>query len=387
MARRFKLRKTDLPEALKYSRERFWALEFPNGTIRIGLTLPAIQDEPPGVYFFHSRTSGYIQTGKKFGFVDLDSGRFDLVAPISGRIARINPKLASDPGLIAVDGFGEGWIVELTRVLPQALTALLDRDSFYGWLKFEREARRLGLEPTVAASHRIVSGEPWPQDIVFRFGGKVVLRSRPVRLGRNETFTPQWVVGQKWKVRTEFEQPSMAMVANPGNENCVRTFEYEVIEEFADVGGETCWQVKVTELEGPPVQKYVVLSIARGDFSLRLIEEVNAHDPRNRSRLPNDWGAEVYIELRRPRELIVDLPLFPAENRDERREVAVGEEPKVVVEARFEPKRMLLSMQADPGRGSAIRSEQVWEAGLPWWKEARRTAGERVLIKGELVGA
>jgi glycine cleavage system H protein len=384
--KRSKLKKSDFPEDLRYSRERFWVREFPDGVVRVGLALQAVQDDVPGVYFYHSRNTGYIVTGKKFGFVDLDSGRFDLIAPLSGRIARVNPRLAEDPALIAADCYGDGWICDLTRVLPEALNALLDRDSFYGWLRFEREARRLGLEPTIGSTQRVVEGEPWPQDIVVKFGGKVILRSRPVREGRNGTFTPQWTVGLKWRVKTQFEQPSIMMVQDPANDLVVRKWEYEVVDDWTEVSGEPCWVVKVTEFDCPPPIKHHRLSIAKSDFSLRMIEEVNNQDDKLRTRLPNDWGAEGYIEMRRPRELIVDLPLFPPENVDEKRLVAVGEEPKYVVEAAFEPKRMHVAMEADmPRENAKLRSEQTWELGLPWWKSAKRTMGDRTLITGELL--
>jgi glycine cleavage system H protein len=386
MARDLKLKKSDLPADRRYSRERFWVEERPGGVYRIGLCMPSVQDDATGVYFLDMRRSGYIQTGKKFGFLDIDTGRFDLLAPFSGRIVRANGALRGDPGLVAVDCFGEGWLLELNRVLPQAWDALLDRDSFHGWLKFEREARRLGLDPTVSCSMRVADGEPWPQDIVLRFGGRVVLRSRPVRLGRNETFTPQWTQGQSWLVRTEFEQPSIAMVPDAANEPEKRLWRYTVVDEHGEVEGEACWVVEVLEVaESYPVQKKLLLSIAKGDFSLRMIEEVSREDPSARSRLPNDWGADVFLEMRRPRELIVDLPLFPPENRPERRIVSVGEEPPVTVEASFpDPRTMAIAMTASTPRLS-LRSEQTWERGLPWWRSARRLSGEKVLIRGELV--
>jgi glycine cleavage system H protein len=385
VARDFKLNKSDLPAALRYSRERFWVEERPGGTYRIGICMPAVQDDATGVYFLDIRRAGYIQTGKKLGTLDIDTGRFELMAPFSGRIVRANGLLKDDPGLVAVDCFGDGWLLDVNRVMPQAFGALLDRDSFHGWLKFEREARRLGLDPTLGCVSRIVEGEPWPQDIVFRFGGKVVLRSRPVKLGRNETFTPQWTTGQKWRVKTEFEQPSIAMVADAPNEPAKRLWEYTVVDESGEVDGEACTILDVLEIAPYPVQKRTLLSIAKSDFSLRLIEEVSTQDAGARARLPNDWGAELFMELRQPRELIVDLPLFPPENRAERRLVAVGEEPPVEVDAQFPtPRTRAIAMTAQTLRGT-FRSEQTWERGLPWWRNARRLSGEKVLITGELV--
>jgi len=45
-----------------------------------------------------------------------------LYAPMAGRIARFNSELLIDPSTINVDGYGKGWLFELTGPLNGTLT-------------------------------------------------------------------------------------------------------------------------------------------------------------------------------------------------------------------------------------------------------------------------
>lgn len=389
-----RLRKTDLPDDRRYSRERIWVLPVQGepARLRLGAALPAVSDEKQTAYFVEVRRSGTITHGRPFGFIDVETGRFDLVAPLTGRILAWNRAIEDDPGLVSSNPWGRGWLCEVERLGDGLFERLFDRDGFYAYLEFELEARRLGLQPTLDAAYRLETGAPWPDDIRVLLGGKQILRARHVRLGRNETFTPQWAPGDSWTVRVEMLQPSIEMVpaefARP--KRVERKWRFEVLDDMGEVDGEPCYVVKAIEIEGAPPLTFHRLSIAKSDFSLRLIEEESVYDPARRSRAKNYWGAEGYLELREPRELIVDLPLFPAENRYEKRLVNVEGEPSFIQETRFPDERTMTIVceTRAPGADEAappLRSEQTWERGLPWWKKAQRTVGADVLIRGELV--
>jgi glycine cleavage system H protein len=387
MAKR--LTRSAFPADRRYSRERIWVMPAAApGTLRVGVAFPAWGEEARTAYFIDHLQRGYLVARKPFGSIDVEMGRIELVAPLSGRIVASNAALAEDPALASRDPFGAGWLCEITRVAPGDYEKLYDRDGFFAYLQFEMEARRLGLSPTLGARCRFEEGDPWPQDLRVELGGRLIVRTRAVKFGRNETFTPQWAVGDRWRVRCEVLQPSAAkMHAEFAPPKVIeRTWAYEVIDDAADLGGEPCYVLRVIEVEGAPPLTFYRVFIAKQDFTLRLVEEESVHDARRRTRTPNDWGAEGFLELRKPRELILDLPLFPAENRDERRLVNVAGEPSYEQLTRFpDPATMVISCEA-PLREGRIRSEQTWRRGLPWWKSARRTTGERVLISGELLG-
>jgi glycine cleavage system H protein len=54
---------------------------------------------------------------------------FDLYAPVSGKIVKVNDKLKNQPNVINEDPYSEGWIVEIkpnnSIVLEQELKNLL----------------------------------------------------------------------------------------------------------------------------------------------------------------------------------------------------------------------------------------------------------------------
>jgi glycine cleavage system H protein len=387
--------RTDLPDDRRYSRDRIWvkpAGGLAQPVFRVGLVFPAAAPPGPGgrqaaAYFARLLGQGMLAAGKSFGFVEVESGRIDLVAPFSARLLRTNGALQADPGLVSSDPYGEGWLCEVTRVPQEAFERLFDRDSFHAYLRFEADARRLGLTPSIQATARWEAGDPSARDVRLFLGGRLFAVGRRIFFGRNETFTPQWWPGQSWRVRCQVRQPSLAMIppdlAHP--RMVPRLWEFTVLEDETPLQGEPCWVVKAIEVEGAPAQIYYKLWIAKADFTLRLIEEISAFDPSAKTTAPNGWGAEGYIELRESRELIVDLPLFPEEDLDERRLVGAPEQPSYTQETRFPSATTMEIVCATGPEAGGLTSEQTWERGLPWWKSAKRTVGDVVVMTGELV--
>lgn len=55
----------------------------------------------------------------------------DIYAPLSGRVVEINEKLASEPGLINTDPFGEGWLFKIHITQPQEWNSLLTEEEYH----------------------------------------------------------------------------------------------------------------------------------------------------------------------------------------------------------------------------------------------------------------
>ncbi|MHC4829702.1 MAG: glycine cleavage system protein H [Planctomycetota bacterium] len=387
MARRRNQTRDDFPSELLYTQGRLWVKRGKKGTARIGLNVPAIAERMPHLYFLDVQRRGYLLPGQVFGSADLDQSRLQLKSPFSCRISRVNWAAVQDPLLVMTEPFERGWLYEVGRVKDEAYDNMLDRDAYWAYLEFERLARRLGLKPTIGARTRWVRGLPWPDEMRVTFGGLTVLTGRILRMGRNQTFTPQWSRGDNWIVEVRFQQPSLAMVPAQftGPQDVAIRWRYEVIDSDGSAQGASCYVVKAIEVEGPPPQSYYLLSIAKEDFGLRQIEEVSSHDPSRRSVTFNDWGRESYLELRQRRELLVDLPFFPIDNKAEEREIEVEGEPTIKLRADFpDEKSMTLECEA-PMDGKTLISKQRWERGAPWWVEAERRVGDNLLMHGKLV--
>jgi glycine cleavage system H protein len=117
------------PETLLYTPKHTWAQITPEGNIRVGVSDYA-QRQLKGVANVMTEPVGKeITKIEPFGVAETWMFMFDLYAPISGKIVKINENLKSEPNLINGDPYKGGWIVEIkpkdSLVLEQELKNLL----------------------------------------------------------------------------------------------------------------------------------------------------------------------------------------------------------------------------------------------------------------------
>ncbi len=380
-----KLTGLDFPEGYLYTREHVWLRDDGQGRARVGLQFYSI---PRGgeVYFAKLPSAGATLTkGRPFGFVDLAGATFELYAPATGKVARVNADLRDDAGLVSREPFAKGWLLDLVDVPRQDLQDLLDRDAALRYYSFLPEVAGRAL----SAVQRWDRGRPWASVAGLRLGEDLVVRSRLMPIGANEVFTPDWSPGDKWLVEVKYVRPSLARTSDPAGEEVTRRFEHEVMGEEA-VGGDDCTAVKVIEVEGSPPQTYRLFYYRTDDFTLAAYDEVLVFDAQSRVRTRNEWGRDGFVKLgRRGDEMIVDHPKMPITCQDETRRSGGGGQPEVAHAIRFRANntRMECEMKGGGPEGShdAVSSFQVWERGLPWWSEAIRMKGGREEIRARIV--
>jgi len=117
------------PELMLYTPKHTWAQVTPEGNIRVGLSDYA-QRHLKGIARIMTEAVGKeINTMEPFGVAETWMFMFDLYAPVSGKIVKINRKLENEPNLINEDPYGEGWIIEIkpknSLTLEQELKSLL----------------------------------------------------------------------------------------------------------------------------------------------------------------------------------------------------------------------------------------------------------------------
>ena len=117
------------PELLLYTPKHTWARVTPEGNIRVGLSDYA-QRHLKGIARIMTEAVGKeISKMEPFGVAETWMFMFDLYAPVSGKIVKINRKLKNEPNLINEDPYGEGWIIEIkpknSLTLEQELKSLL----------------------------------------------------------------------------------------------------------------------------------------------------------------------------------------------------------------------------------------------------------------------
>jgi glycine cleavage system H protein len=101
------------PELLLYTPKHTWAQVTPEGNIRVGVSDYA-QSHLKGIAHIMTDAVGKdVSKMEPFGVAETWMFMFDLYAPVSGRILRVNGKLKDDPQAVSKDPYNEGWIVEI----------------------------------------------------------------------------------------------------------------------------------------------------------------------------------------------------------------------------------------------------------------------------------
>ena len=111
-----------LPGELRYARNHMWA-RADGGRWRFGFTAYAVrlmQD----VYFLDWQVSAGdpVDHLQQVGHIETSKATSDLFAPLAGTLARFNQELLQDPSAINVDGYGAGWLFELSGDVAHLMT-------------------------------------------------------------------------------------------------------------------------------------------------------------------------------------------------------------------------------------------------------------------------
>jgi glycine cleavage system H protein len=106
----------------RYTKSHEW-LTVEGKSVTVGITDFA-QAQLGDVVFLELPSPGRkLEVGDSFGVVESVKAASDLYAPVAGRVAAVNDKLAAHPELVNSDPYGEGWILklELSGDLPADL--------------------------------------------------------------------------------------------------------------------------------------------------------------------------------------------------------------------------------------------------------------------------
>lgn len=100
-------------DRLLCSPEHMWVMVTPDGNIRVGLSDYAQKHLRSITALDVGPVGRSVKKDERFGFVETWMFRFDLHAPVSGKIARVNGALQEKPSSINEDPYGTGWVAEI----------------------------------------------------------------------------------------------------------------------------------------------------------------------------------------------------------------------------------------------------------------------------------
>jgi glycine cleavage system H protein len=127
-----------IPEQLLYTPKHTWAQITPEGNIRVGVSDYA-QRHLKGIANILTEPVGKeVEKMEPLGVAETWMFMFDLYAPVSGKIAKVNEKLKDAPNTVHEDPYNEGWIVEIkpknSLTLEQELKNMLSSREYNKWV-------------------------------------------------------------------------------------------------------------------------------------------------------------------------------------------------------------------------------------------------------------
>lgn len=125
----------DVKTDRRYTKDHEWAQPH-DGNVRVGITAFAV-DQLGDITLVNLdvKAGDVLTVGKAFGTIESVKTLSDLFAPISGKVAAVNPALMDKPELVNDDCYDAAWMIELVPSDAKELEGLLDHAAYSELLK------------------------------------------------------------------------------------------------------------------------------------------------------------------------------------------------------------------------------------------------------------
>jgi glycine cleavage system H protein len=124
---------------LRFSQDHLWARLEEDGRVTIGIT-NYLQEELGEISKVRLPEEGdELIKDEVFSLVEAQSGKEELLAPLSGEIVEVNDELNDLPELINEEPYEDGWLLRLDMTAPSEFDELLTEAEYEEYLKEEEE--------------------------------------------------------------------------------------------------------------------------------------------------------------------------------------------------------------------------------------------------------
>lgn len=119
----------NIPKDLKYTKTHEWARR-EGSMVTVGISDYA-QHEISDVVFVELPKAGKpAEAGKPIAVVESVKAAFDIYAPVSGKIVKVNTAVEGDPGIVNQDCYGEGWFAVIEVEDASQWDSLMDAAAY-----------------------------------------------------------------------------------------------------------------------------------------------------------------------------------------------------------------------------------------------------------------
>ena len=118
-----------IPSDLQYTKTHEWARKEATDVV-VGITAHAQEELRDVVFVELPKVGRSVKQAEAVAVIESVKAAFDIYAPVSGTVTRINEAVAKSPQLVNQDCYGGGWLFALAPASAEEFTALLPADAY-----------------------------------------------------------------------------------------------------------------------------------------------------------------------------------------------------------------------------------------------------------------
>ncbi|MCF6147932.1 MAG: glycine cleavage system protein GcvH [Candidatus Kuenenia sp.] len=120
----------NVPDELKYTKTHEWVKKLNGNEVAIGITDHAQQQLQDIVYVELPPIGRVLKMEAPCAVVESVKAAYDIYAPLSGKITKINQELKGRPQLVNEDPYGKGWFLHIEITDPEEWNRLLSASQY-----------------------------------------------------------------------------------------------------------------------------------------------------------------------------------------------------------------------------------------------------------------
>ena len=118
-----------IPSELLYTKSHEWAKREPQQTV-VGITSHAQEELRDVVFIELPKIGKVVKQGEPAAVIESVKAAFDIYAPISGTVTRVNDEVVKQPQLVNQDCYGKGWLFAITPSAPDDFSNLMSAEDY-----------------------------------------------------------------------------------------------------------------------------------------------------------------------------------------------------------------------------------------------------------------
>jgi glycine cleavage system H protein len=119
----------DVPSDRFYTKTHEWAKRGAQDVV-VGITSHAQEELRDVVFVELPKVGRAVKRGEAAAVIESVKAAFDIYAPVSGTIARVNDAIAKSPQLVNQDCYEQGWLFAVTPAAPEEFSGLLSSEEY-----------------------------------------------------------------------------------------------------------------------------------------------------------------------------------------------------------------------------------------------------------------